>query len=93
MRKSQTFHPRQTICCLVLTLACSAASAGRVAPSDAPWACVVVGEQTVPERLATTDLFRYVAQVTHVVPEVLDAKQWRAALSLTMNGLSPTCPS
>ena len=41
-----------------------------------PWATLVVGTQTEPERLATIDLERYLAQVTGAVPSVVEAAQW-----------------
>lgn len=47
------------------------------ASSPAPWNTIVIGKQAECERLATNDLRRYLAQVTGVVPAVIDAKAWR----------------
>ncbi len=45
----------------------------------ATWDTIVVGAQSEPERLATVDLQRYLAQVTGVVPKTISADRWRAA--------------
>ncbi len=42
-----------------------------------PWSTIVVGKQTEPERLATVDLQRYLAQVTGRVPRVVASGAWR----------------
>ncbi len=46
--------------------------------NDSPWSAIVAGQQSEPERLATVDLQRYLAQVTGVVPAVIDAEQWKS---------------
>ena len=43
-----------------------------------PWGTIVVGDQGEPERLATVDLQRYLAQVTGAVPGVVGAGAWRS---------------
>lgn len=61
-----------------LTLAAHATSAATVSVTSQarPWATLVVGSQTEPERLATIDLQRYLAQVTGAVPAVVESAQW-----------------
>ena len=41
-----------------------------------PWETIVVGTQSEPERLATIDLQRYLAQVTGKVPRIVALDQW-----------------
>lgn len=55
------------------------AAAPAAEPAATPWAALVVGRQTEPERLATIDLQRYLAEVTGVVPELLSAADLAAA--------------
>ena len=43
----------------------------------APWSTIVIGAQSEPERLATADLQRYLAQATGRVPAVTSVAQWQ----------------
>ena len=54
--------------------------------NDSPWSAIVAGTQSEAERLATVDLQRYLAQVTGVVPAVIDAIVMNARTGETGDG-------
>jgi len=76
----QYLKKRRTI---VLALILSAVNPTRFVAADSQsgnrsiWKTIVVGRQSEAERLATVDLQRYLAQVTGIVPVVVDAEQWK----------------
>lgn len=64
-------------CALLILAGCAPETFSPVTSGDgSPWACIVVGEQTEPERLATLDLQRYLGQVGGTVPVRLSREAW-----------------
>lgn len=53
-------------------------SGGAASAAVSPWGIFVVGRQSDAERLSAVDLQRYLAQVTGVVPAILNVEDWRA---------------
>ena len=77
-RMKTLFFSAAAVCLLAVTAHNDAALAAKPSGNASPWKTIVVGNQSVSERLATADLQRYLAQVSGTLPTVEDVKSWKA---------------